>query len=261
MFVSAVDAQGSPVEGLGPEAFVIREDGVRREVLQVSRATDPIDVAILADNSSAIADKLTLIREALARFTARMAPGNRVALIMLADRPTIFVDYTSDPTRLSDGVGRVFPMPGSGMTLLDAIVETSRGLTRRESTRAVMVPVITDGTEFSNRYYKDVVKTLVDGRIALHAVTVGQFSEIEETPLRERAFLLEAGTRDSGGQRLFLLTAHGLDGALQKLARELSAQYKVVYARPESLIPPDKATVASARPEVTMRGTPSRLDR
>ena len=32
LFVSAVDGDGKPVEGLGPEAFEVREDGARREI-------------------------------------------------------------------------------------------------------------------------------------------------------------------------------------------------------------------------------------
>src|SRR5438105_4080630 len=39
MYVSVVNDAGDPVEGLGPDAFIVREDGVRREVLHVSRAT------------------------------------------------------------------------------------------------------------------------------------------------------------------------------------------------------------------------------
>ena len=38
MFVSAVDDKGEPVPGLGPNDFIVREDGAQREVLRVSRA-------------------------------------------------------------------------------------------------------------------------------------------------------------------------------------------------------------------------------
>ena len=44
-----------------------------------------------------------------------------------------------------------------------------------------------------------------------------------------------------------LLAETAVEQALLKLARELSSQYKVVYGRPESLIPPEKIEVASAR--------------
>lgn len=257
LFVSAVDSKGEPVDGLGPGDFIVTEDGRRREVLRVSRATEPIDIALLVDNSAAASSALVPIRESLRGFVSAMAAENQVALIALAARPTIFVDYTSDPKRLQQGIGRLFPESSSGMTLLDALVEVSAGLQRREATRAVIVPVITDGVEFSNRYHRDVIAAMNRAGVSLHAVTVGMFpitSDVE----RERAFTLDEGTRRTGGQRVALLHELGLEQALQKLARELSSQYKVVYGRPESLIQPDKIEVASGRAGVTMRGTPAR---
>jgi VWFA-related protein len=258
LFVSAVDRRGEPVDGLGPDAFIVREEGARREILRVSRATEPIDIALLADNSAAAGDEITFIRDALSNFVAKMLPGNQIALIALADRPTIFTDYTADQKRLGEGIGRLFAMSGSGMTLLDAIVETSQGLRRREAPRAAIVAVVTDGTEFTNRYARDVAAALRDARVALHLVGIGQFYHSEEHSIRERSFLLDQGPAASGGQRVTLLAPHGLDQAMQRLARELSSQYKVVYARPDSFLVPEHIEVASARPEVTMRGTPAR---
>ena len=46
-----------------------------------------------------------------------------------------------------------------------------------------------------------------------------------------------------------------LDAKLVQLGDELTHQYKVTYARPQSLIPPERVTVAAAKPGVTARGT------
>src|SRR5688572_29222907 len=75
MFVSAVDRDGEPVPDLGPDAFLITEDGRKREILRVSRATEPIDVAVLLDNSAAASDDLTFLRSSVSKFVAKMAPG------------------------------------------------------------------------------------------------------------------------------------------------------------------------------------------
>jgi hypothetical protein len=258
LFVSAVNDKGEPVDGLGADAFVIREDGIRREVLRASRAIEPIDIALLIDNSAAAEEEITFIRDGVSRFDALMAANNQIALIALADRPTIFVDYSNDPKRLMNGVGRLFAMPSSGMTLLDGIIETAKGLERRETPRAVIVPIITDGPEFTNRYYRDVVAAVRKAQAALHIVSMGLFYHSEEQGIRERSFLLDEGPRTSGGQRISLLTPMGLPDAMQRLARELSSQYKVVYGRPESLVPPEKTEVSSARAGITMRGAPAR---
>jgi len=237
---------------------VVKEDGVRREVLRVAPATEPMDIAILVDNSTAATDEITFFRSSLSKFVQTMAPGNKVAVITLADRPTIKVEYTDDAVRLKEAVSGLFSTPQSGMTLLDGIFETVSGLQRRETPRAVIVPVITDGVEFTTHYFRDIVNTLVKNRVALHMVTIGPFYHDEEHGTRERSFLLDAGPRESGGQRISLLSAHGLDNAMDRLAKELRAQYKVVYSRPESLIPPDRVTVAAGKPGLTVRGTEAR---
>jgi Mg-chelatase subunit ChlD len=186
-----------------------------------------------------------------------MSGDNQIALITLAARPTVVVDYTADLKRLEQGIGRIFAQSQSGMTLLDALVETSNGLRRRDTPRAVLVPVITDGVEFSNRYSRDVIASVKEAGAALHASTIGTFP-ISTDVQREREFTLQGGSKETGGQRITLLTELGLDDALQRLARQLSSQYKVVYGRPESFLPPDTTEVTSAKAGVTMRGTPLR---
>ena len=257
LFVSAVDDKGEPVDGLGPDAFVVREEGRRREVLRVSRATEPIDVALLVDNSQAASDEITFIRDALSRFVAAMTGEHRITLISLAERPTILVQYTSDAMPLKNSIDRFFPVTGSGMTMVDGVYETSRGLRRRDTPRAAIVAVLTDGVEFTSRYSKDVVRALLESGAALHAVTVGRFLYSDEHSIREREFLLDDGPNATGGQRISLLAPNALAAVMERLARELSSQYKVVYGRPDSLYE-GKVDVSAGRPGLRVRGTPAR---
>lgn len=260
LYVSAVDAKGEPVNRLGPDDFIVREDGATREVLRVTRATEPIDIAILVDNGGASDGVLPRVREGLTSFIAAMSEGsrNQIAIVGLADRPTIFVDYTSNAKRLQDGIGLLWPRTQAGTTFLDALYEVSRGLERREAPRAVIIPVITDGGDFANRQYKQVTDEVKQAGAAIHAITVGDFSPASDDDLRNRARVLSEGTRLTGGQRVSLLTPMAVRQALERLGRELSSQYKVVYGRPESLIPPDKVEVSARRAGVTMRGAPER---
>lgn len=257
LFVSAVDSRGEPVDGLGPTDFIITEDGRRREVLRISKAVEPIDIAVLVDNSAAAERAIPSLRDGLKAFVGALAGDNQIAMIGLADRPTILVDYTSSRARLEEAAGRIFSMSSSGMTLLDAITETAAGLRRREATRAVIVPVMTNGVEFTNRYARDVIRSMQDAGVALHAIVIGVL-DFDTTEERERGLVMDQGSEQTGGQHVTLLTEMAVEQALAKLARQLSSQYKVVYGRPESLIPPEKTDVAPGRAGVTMRGTPAR---
>jgi hypothetical protein len=70
--------------------------------------------------------------------------------------------------------------------------------------------------------------------------------------------LLDRGPRESGGVRSDVVTSMALDGRLGLLATQLANQYRVVYSRPESIIPPDKFAVSVTRPDLEAHGAPAR---
>jgi hypothetical protein len=249
----------APITGLGTEAFVVREDGVRREVLRVTPATTPMAVAILVDNSQAARNHIADIRKALATFVKALDGVGPVSIIGIADRPTILRDYTTDQKQLADGVGRVFAMPDSGATLLDAITEISSGLRRREEDRAAMVVLTTENIEFSNRHYKDVLEALARGGAMLHAVvlTTPAGSSLNDEA-RNRAVVLDRGPTESGGTRIDVLTSQAFEEKLKELAAILKSQHRVIYSRPESLIPPEKLEITSAKAGIEANGGAAR---
>jgi VWFA-related protein len=259
LFVSVADRMNEPVTGLDVDDFVVREDGVRREVLRVSRATEPLDVAVLVDNAASSDDLIPRVRLGLQDFIEALTPTHSVALIGLAARPTILTDYTTSATSLRAGIGRLFTMSTSGMTLFDAIIEVSGGLRRREAPRAAIVAVLTDGIEYSNRRYRDVLNAIAESGAGFYPITVGQFPLTTNDIDRDRNQVLSMAPEASGGRRFPLLSSVAVEGALGRVARLLATQYKVVYSRPETLIPPQKVVVGTTREELTVHGTPARL--
>ena len=260
LYVSALDPNGAPVANLGVTDFVVREDGVAREVLRVRRATDPMQIALVVDTSQAATDAILDIRDALSGFIDRMQGGNEIALIGFGDRPTILADYSTSSITVKKGIGRLFAIPNSGSYLLDAILEVSRGFERREAGRPVILAITAEGTEYSNLTYEPVLKSLTASGAAFHAVILTSRSpEYLRDEERNRNLVLDLGTKATGGRRDNLLTPMTLVATLKKVAEELSNQYLVTYARPESLIPPQKTAVTAANPGLTVRGTPVRV--
>jgi VWFA-related protein len=257
LYVSVLDREGTPVTQLGPEVFVVREDGRSREVLRVAPATEPIDLAILVDNSQAATPHISDLRKALEAFVKRMAAGGHaVALIGLADRPTILQDYTNNPTLLQRGVERIFAQPGSGMRLLDAIVETVNGLRRRENPRRAIVTITTEGIEFSNPNHTRVLESLRGSGAMMFSLvlTTGRGPDLTDEA-RSRGIVLDEGTGATGGRQEKLLTSMALEDELGRVARELEHQLHVVYARPDALVPPERVEVSVTRADLTARGT------
>lgn len=260
LYVSAWDQKSrAPITGLGTDGFRVREDGAQREVLRVTPATSPMAVAILVDNSQAARDHISDIRRGLTAFVRSLDGIGPIAIVGVADRPTILRDYTTDQKLLQDGVGRVFAMPDSGATLLDAIVETSRGLQKREEDRAALVVLTTENLEFSTRHYNEVIEELGKGGAMLHAVvmTTPAGTSLSEAA-RNRGVVLDRGPRDSGGTRADVLTSQAFESKLQELAAILKSQHRVVYGRPQTLIPPEKLEVSAVKAGVEASGGPAR---
>lgn len=268
LYVSVVDRSGVPVSDLGPSDFVVKEDKVAREVLHVSKAEEPLQVAVLVDTSQAARDQVTYIRQALPGFVAAVtgpveAPSegrsggrNEVAIIGIGERPTILSAYSSNPAVIRKGIDRIWSLDSSGMYLLDAITETSTGLLKRDSPRPVILVVATEGQDFSYRMHDQALDQLRTAGAALYTISLGQPDTGLGLHSRERAIVLEEGPRESGGYHEQVLAAMGLAARLERLADQLTHEYKVTYARPESLIPPEHTTVSVTKAGLVARGTP-----
>lgn len=248
-----------PVANLGPADFVVREDGVAREVLRVTPATTPMPIALLVDNTQATSNAISDIRRAISAFLTTVIDLGPVAVITFADRPTILVDYTTSLKDLQAGVGRVFATPGSGATLLDTIKDTAQGLGKREADRAAIVVLTTESTEFSTLHYTQVLEPLRTSGASLHAVVLLNHGASQLTDeARNRAMVLDRGPNDTGGVRIDVLAASAFENQLRDLAVLLKSQYRVVYARPESLIPPERVELSAAKPGIEARATAAR---
>jgi len=262
LYVTVVDSNGTPAPGLGTTDFLVKEDNVAREVLRVTPATDPMQIALLVDTSQAARDSIQYMRQALPPFVAELTKANdagrknEIAVIGIGERPTILSEYSTDPRQIQKGIDRIWSMNQSGMYGLDAIIEVSQGLKKREATRPVLVMVATSGPEFSNRHHDQVIAPLKSIGGVLHVLALGQPDTSLSQESRERAIVFDEGTRDTGGVHEQVLSGIGLPNRMKTLADQLTHQYKVTYNRPESLIPPEKVTVAATKPGLTARGTP-----
>jgi hypothetical protein len=262
LFVSVLDKDNKHAVTTTPQPqdLVVREDNVAREVLRVVPASEPMQIAVLVDNSQAATKAIQRIREGLGQFLNLMANGkNEISIVTMGDRPTLAVDATTDIDKLKkSGVDRLFAQPGAGTYLLESVLETTKGFRKKESARPVIVALLTEGIEFSNQHYDEVLKALKDTGTQFYALTLtdGPRGDDNNDAVRNRNVVLDRGTRESGGRREILLSDMAIQDTLSSVADELLHQYKVTYGRPDSLIPPEKITVEAKNPAWTARGVP-----
>jgi hypothetical protein len=197
------------------------------------------------------------MRRALQAFVKRMAGKNPMAITVFGERPSVITDYTLDVPALERGIDRIFSTSGSGSYLLQGVEEIYTSLAKRDFDRAVILAITAGGPEFSDRNYEEFVSKLRDSGATFDAMVFTlEPPNLADFGQRNREMFLDAATRATGGDRFSLLSSMALDGALARLADELTSQYRITYGRPESLIPPEKIEVSVRRPGLTARGTP-----
>jgi hypothetical protein len=262
LYVSVVNDAGQPVPDLGPTDFIVKEDNAAREVLDVREADEPMQIAMLVDTSQGARGDIAHMRSALPAFvTALTAPNesgrrNQIAIIGFGERPTVLAEYSSNPADLKKGIDRIWAQQGAGAYFVDAVLEVVQAFKKREATRPVIVAIVTEGREYSYRQYDQVLDPLRESAAPLYALMLGSPRSSISDDARSRNIVLDKGTMDTGGRRDQLLAPSALGPKLTQLAAQLLHQYKVTYARPQSLIPPEHVTVAAAKPGLTARGTP-----
>lgn len=254
-YASVVTKDGAPVLDLTRGDFIIREDGVSREILKVDRDTDPLQIALLVDNSDIMRNRLTELRRAVAGFVESVREGVEIALVTLAERPTVVVGYTTDRAALRKGIDRMFAY-NAGNYLLDGIAETSQGLAKRTTRRSAIVVITGLGPEMSYRQYTEVLRYFREGGAALHVLSLG--SELGE---QGREIVLDRGTNETGGRYEHVLSMQGLETKARQVGTEVSNQYRVVFARPERLVPPKQTEVSVKRGDLQARGMLMKSDK
>jgi hypothetical protein len=260
MYVSVLDDQGNPVTDVKPADLEVREDGLVREVLRVGPASAAMEVVLLVDNSQATDGDTMFVRHALEGFGAALDDRHDIALVTLGDRPTLVLGASTSREAFRRAVGRIFPQPGSGTYLLDGVRETTRGFAKRQPERPVIVAVVREGIEFGSGDHMSLLKDLRDTYSAFHVIvlTTPGNPGVGTNEWRERVQLIDRGTAETGGRRVDLLTNMALKDAMATLAGEFNAQVEAVFARPATLIPPQRTTVTSPREGWTVRGTLAR---
>ena len=247
IYVTMVDQSGAPVPDLGPADFIVREDNLAREVLRVAPATDPMQIAILVDNSRPPAPAVPHMRRALPAFLdVLMAPTasgqrNQVAIITLAEPahdPRQLLDRTraarqGDRSRLG-GIVR----PGA-TTSSNGIIEVTQGFRKRESARPVIVAITGEGPELSNRHPDQVLTPLRDSGVALHVISIGlpAVGISDDVTVSQHG----GGPGDAHERRHARAVAdrhRPCQAGCSSLANVLTHAYKVTYGHPDSLIPP-----------------------
>jgi len=241
IFLCFTDQAGKPVKNVSGEIF-IREDGADRQIVEVKGASQPISIALLVDTAQGkrVTDAygtpeeyvhdLRVAVTSFARHLLNQAPDASLSLMEFGQAAMTMVPYTSAFDELDKGAKRIVSRPDVGSVLFEGLIQANSDLTKRPGRRAIVSLNLEPSDEQSREDPKKVLGSFAQSGAQLWAVSV-QRGGLKNS---KRDLVLNDVAKATGGQRDFVVGISAVENILKNYADALTAQFEVVYERPEN---------------------------
>lgn len=151
---TVTDQRGRYVSDLGPEDFILEEDGRRQEISHFSRSNDlPVSVGIVLDTSASMERKIGTATRAVDRFIRNIHSDDDIFFMTFDDTPRVRQDFTSDRDKLSTALYKT--KLGSGTALYDGLIAGLDKLKKGKHNKKAIL-LISDGYDTSSEYDSEV---------------------------------------------------------------------------------------------------------
>ncbi len=142
--VTVRDRTGRLIINLKKNDFRVLEDGVLQPLSDLSLRQAPVDVALVVDASSSVAENLDDFRHAVEGFASHLGTEDRLSLIQFDDKVLLLQDWTRSLVQLRRALRRI--VPGMFTRFHDAMVLAARDQAPRANARHAII-VLTDGID------------------------------------------------------------------------------------------------------------------
>jgi Ca-activated chloride channel family protein len=187
--VTVRDAKGQLVEGLTKNDFRIFEDDTQQTLSDLSLRQVPVDVVLMVDASSSVAENLDDFSKAAAGFASHLEADDRISLIQFDDRILLLQDWTRSLVQLRRALRRV--APGMFTRFHDAVLLASREQLPRSGARQAII-VLTDGIDSGRgSTFEAALRGALQSQTAVYVISN---TEIERAKKEEELSALLAGT-------------------------------------------------------------------
>ena len=227
--VTVRDRAGDLVTDLGPEDFVVLENGRPQAIQVFGRVHEPgqdetmaLDLGLLMDTSASMLKELKLSQQAAVRFLE--------AIPRARDLLTIFFDHDIQISRYDSEqqqglIERIHSLKGGGNTALYDAITVYLSRVQEGTGRKVLV-LFTDGEDsISEVSLSEVIQMVRGSSVTIYPIAfTGGSPRGSPRGLVAKAFLMQLA-EISGGAVFTPTGSRDLPGIYDKILEELSAQY------------------------------------
>ncbi|HTC94414.1 MAG TPA: VWA domain-containing protein [Terriglobales bacterium] len=241
--VTVSDFGGRPMLGLNKDNFQIFDNKKLQSIEQFSGEDIPTSIVVILDTSGSMAeaDKLEKARQAVLAFLETCNPQDEVAMITVADKPKLSVDFTDSLATIQKAM--ISTAAGGATALLDAVYLAINDMKNSKYSKKALL-IVSDGGDNHSRYKeREVTELIKESDLIIYTIGVfdesvaaGQdyFSVIydEAFPSEEERlgpFLLSSMSEITGGRSFTINNPDDMVEIASKISLELRNQYVLGY--------------------------------
>jgi len=254
-----VDSKGAPLRDLELADVSLTASGASLSLTRFEMDERPARVALLIDSSLPMGTAYRLqFMDAAKAFIASLPATTRISVWTTGDRPHKVID---DLSLDEEGRGREVTArlsrvaPSGGNTLLDALVEASEDLQKKEGERSIVVFISGSGPGFANDSRQGIVDRVLKTKVEVAGVLVSERGEVGgggEVAQEDYDYVVSNLTEGTAGREERPLSVMGTGPALQRVAADLRSTYRLAYSYSGAGRRP-KVELQVARPKVKVR--------
>jgi Ca-activated chloride channel homolog len=227
--VTVLDATGRPARNLKPQAFQITEDGVPQTISSFHHDDPAVSIGLLIDSSASMFDKREAVEKAALDLVRLSNPKDEEFLVDFNRRAYVDQEFTSSIDQLQQGLRYVNAEGGTAE--YDAIMASSRYLTRHSKNERQVLVLITDGADNASRTSMLEMVRHIQGLEGPVIYCVGLlFGEDSDkiAARREKALLTQLADQ-TGGAAFFPTSLKDVDKFAAIVAEDIRTQYTIGY--------------------------------
>jgi len=243
---SVMDRNGRAIGGMKETDFTVFENGVEREVKQVTPTNEPFNLILLLDVSGSVEERIDFIRKAARDFLNTASPQDRIAIISFRDDIQVISDFTTDRRLLSKKLEDIDA--GGATALYDALGYVLADPVKKLRGERTAIVILSDGDD--NRSFVPfpaILEALVESGALIYPLYIpsglipeGSVPKPEVTidPLRTRYLTLTTRAEEegkklaagSGGVYYPIHRLEDLQRAYDDVVVQLRTAYTITYA-------------------------------
>ena len=231
--VTVTDGARHYLTNLGPQDFLIFEDGRQQEPTFFQKTGVPLALTLALDTSASMDLSLPIAQKAAIGFVRELAPVDVASLIDFNSHVLVRQGFTTDREVLGRAIRQT--TAGGSTALFNALYIALRELNKTirdedpAQPRRRAIVVLSDGDDTSSLVtFDELLDVAARSDTAIYAIGLGG-GEAPRKGFQDGQFVLRHLTQQTGGRAFFPLDAKELAGIYREIRAELSSQYLLAY--------------------------------